>query len=112
MHIIQISKSNDENDYVIADLDDPFAVLFDNIVLMADSDGDPICGPFLTLPSKKEYPDYYEDIEKPIALDKIRNKVTKCECFFGVFRWIKANIKIFSKISVFIANGRRYYFNV
>ena len=45
---------------------------------MADTDGDPICGPFLTLPSKKEYPDYYEDIEKPIALDKIRNKVTKC----------------------------------
>ena len=25
-------KTTDENDYVIADLDDPFSVLFDNIV--------------------------------------------------------------------------------
>ena len=62
---------------MIADLDDPFAVLFDNIVLMSDADGDPICGPFLTLPSKRDYPDYYDDIEKPIALDKIRSKVIK-----------------------------------
>ena len=74
-------KSNNEDDYVIADLDDPFAVLFDNIVLMADGDGDPICGPFLTLPSKKDYPDYYDDIQQPIALDKIRTKVIKCKFF-------------------------------
>ena len=44
---------------------------------MTDDDGDPVCGPFLTLPSKKDYPDYYEDIDKPIALDMIRAKVVK-----------------------------------
>ena len=75
--VMDIKGSTNEDDYVIADLDDPFAVLFDNIVLMSDADGDPICGPFLTLPSKRDYPDYYDDIEKPIALDKIRSKVIK-----------------------------------
>ena len=67
-------QSNDENDFVIGDLDDPFAMFFDNIVLLTDNDSDPICGPFLSLPSKKLYPDYYEDIEHPIALEQIRNK--------------------------------------
>lgn len=67
----------DENDYVIGDLDDPFAMFFDNIILLTDKDADPICGPFLSLPSRKDYPDYFEDIEKPIALDKIRQKVVK-----------------------------------
>ena len=62
-----IKGSTDENDYVIADLDDPFSVLFDQIVLMVDADGDPICGPFLTLPSKRDYADYYDEIEKPIG---------------------------------------------
>jgi len=52
-------------------------MFFDNIMLLTDKDNDPICGPFLSLPNKKDYPDYFEDIEKPIALDKIRQKVTK-----------------------------------
>ena len=70
-------KPGDENDYVVGDLDDPFAMFFDNIILLTDKDSDPICGPFLSLPSRKDYPDYFEDIEKPIALDKIRQKVVK-----------------------------------
>ena len=52
-------------------------MFFDNIVLLTDNDSDPICGPFLSLPSKKLYPDYYEDIEHPIALEQIRQKVIK-----------------------------------
>ena len=71
------AESTDENDFVIGDLDDPFAMFFDNIVLLTDNDSDPICGPFLSLPSKKLYPDYYEDIEHPIALEQIRQKVIK-----------------------------------
>lgn len=67
----------DENDLVIGDNDDPFSMFFDNIVLLTDSDGDPISGPFLQLPSKKMYPDYFDDIKQPIALDKIRQKVMK-----------------------------------
>ena len=88
-------KSNNEDDYVIADLDDPFAVLFDNIVLMADGDGDPICGPFLTLPSKKDYPDYYDDIQQPIALDKIRTKVIKCK-FLNLLNSVRVFVSRFS----------------
>jgi protein polybromo-1 len=57
-------------------------MLYDNIILLTDGDMDPICGPFLTLPTRKEYPDYYEDIEKPIALDKIRVKVIYSQKYF------------------------------
>ena len=71
-----------------------------NIVLMTDSDGDPICGPFLTLPSKKEYPDYYDDIEKPIALDKIRTKVIK-----GKYR----NLHQMEEDIVLMCNNAREY---
>ena len=72
---VKPERPDDENDYVIGDNDDPYSLFFDNIVLLTDSDGDPISGPFLQLPSKKQYPDYYEDIAQPIALDKIRQKV-------------------------------------
>ncbi|CAG5104918.1 Oidioi.mRNA.OKI2018_I69.chr1.g1670.t1.cds [Oikopleura dioica] len=74
---VKPERPDDENDYVIGDNDDPYSLFFDNIVLLTDSDGDPISGPFLQLPSKKQYPDYYEDITQPIALDKIRQKVIK-----------------------------------
>ena len=66
-----------ENDMLIGDFDDPFALFFDNIISIVDNDGDPIAGPFLYLPSKKEYPDYFQDIENPIALNLIRAKVLK-----------------------------------
>ena len=59
---VKPERPDDENDYVIGDNDDPYSLFYDNIVLLTDSDGDPISGPFLQLPSKKQYPDYYEDI--------------------------------------------------
>jgi protein polybromo-1 len=36
-----------------------------------------IIEPFLKLPSKRVYPDYYQDIKKPIALTTIKLKLTK-----------------------------------
>jgi len=65
---VKPERPDDENDYVIGDNDDPYSLFYDNIVLLTDSDGDPISGPFLQLPSKKQYPDYYEDITQVIII--------------------------------------------
>ncbi|PIA17022.1 Bromodomain-containing protein, partial [Coemansia reversa NRRL 1564] len=36
-----------------------------------------MCTAFNKLPPKKEYPDYYVEIQKPIALDIIKGKITR-----------------------------------
>ncbi|KAH9873789.1 hypothetical protein IAQ61_004416 [Plenodomus lingam] len=42
-----------------------------------DKTGRPIATHFLTLPSKTEVPDYYEQVKLPIAIDTIENKLHK-----------------------------------
>jgi hypothetical protein len=34
-----------------------------------------LSGPFIQLPSRREYPDYYEQIERPMDLNRIRRKI-------------------------------------
>ena len=41
--------------------------------LKDESTGEVISGPFLKLPPKKLYPDYYELIEKPVSINEIRS---------------------------------------
>ncbi|PWN54199.1 Bromodomain-containing protein [Violaceomyces palustris] len=38
-------------------------------------DGDLLCSPFLRLPNKRQYPDYYEIIKRPLTLEDIRTKL-------------------------------------
>ncbi|XP_072385053.1 ATP-dependent helicase brm-like isoform X2 [Diabrotica undecimpunctata] len=40
-----------------------------------DSDGRLLSEPFIRLPPKKDYPDYYEIIKKPIDMNKILNRI-------------------------------------
>lgn len=40
-----------------------------------DSDGRLLSEPFMKLPAKKDYPDYYEIIKKPIDINKILNRI-------------------------------------
>ncbi|KAJ1730569.1 hypothetical protein LPJ61_002940 [Coemansia biformis] len=42
-----------------------------------EKSGEPVCIAFNKLPPKKEYPDYYLEIKKPIALDIIKGKITR-----------------------------------
>lgn len=37
--------------------------------------GKKLAGPFIQLPSRREYPDYYEQIERPMDLNRIRKKI-------------------------------------
>lgn len=38
-----------------------------------------MCEPFLKLPSRRRYPDYYREIKNPISLSRIRTKVVREE---------------------------------
>merc|ERR1719499_2826414 len=49
--------------------------LLEVVMQYEDSDGRILSEPFYKLPSKKELPDYYEVIRKPIDIAKIQQKV-------------------------------------
>ncbi|KAF9979523.1 hypothetical protein BGZ65_006438 [Modicella reniformis] len=62
------------------DEQEQFSIDFCNRVLKAiknhrDESGRLVSELFLELPSHEEYPDYYEEIERPIALDGIKKKI-------------------------------------
>ncbi|XP_073979169.1 ATP-dependent helicase brm-like isoform X2 [Rhodnius prolixus] len=49
------------------------------VVKYTDSDSRVLSEPFMKLPSKHKYPDYYELIKKPIDIKKILAKVEECK---------------------------------
>ncbi|XP_059161313.1 protein polybromo-1-like isoform X4 [Physella acuta] len=55
--------------------DDPQWILYNHIKSYTDSNGETLSDPFIKLPSKKFYPDYYKEIKKPMSLQKIRYKI-------------------------------------
>jgi len=58
-----------------AQAEDPLWALFSFIRYFKTNKGDPLAEPFLTLPSKRELPDYYESIKNPISLNIIRKNL-------------------------------------
>lgn len=49
--------------------------ILDKVMHAKDQDGDLLATPFLRLPSRKQYPEYYAVIKKPITLTEIRTKL-------------------------------------
>ena len=45
------------------------------VIDYTDADGRVLSDPFFKLPSRKELPDYYEVIRKPVDIDKIRSRI-------------------------------------
>ena len=53
--------------------------MFGAIRYFKTTGGSPIAEPFLTLPSKRELPDYYKTIDNPISLNIVRKKLKNNE---------------------------------
>ncbi|CAB0003666.1 unnamed protein product [Nesidiocoris tenuis] len=53
--------------------------LMNVVVKYTDSDSRVLSEPFMKLPSRHKYPDYYELIKKPIDIKKIQAKVDECK---------------------------------
>lgn len=47
------------------------------VIQYKDKDERVLSEPFLKLPSKKELPDYYEVIKRPVDIAKIMNKINE-----------------------------------
>ncbi|KAJ2776018.1 hypothetical protein GGI18_004434, partial [Coemansia linderi] len=63
-------------------------------------DGEPLCLAFNKLPSKKEYPDYYVEIKRPIALDIMKSKITR-----GVYKTVSEFV---ADIDLMCSNAQTY----
>lgn len=53
------------------DVSNPFYQLYDTVRSCRNNQGQLIAEPFFHLPSKKKYPDYYQQIKMPISLQQI-----------------------------------------
>lgn len=62
-------ESSEEEDEM--ETDDPMWVLFNAVRYYKSASGNELAEPFLTLPSKRELPDYYITIPEPISLNMV-----------------------------------------
>ncbi|XP_076003333.1 LOW QUALITY PROTEIN: protein polybromo-1-like [Genypterus blacodes] len=61
------------------DMSNPIFQLYEAVRGGRNSQGQLISEPFLQLPSRKDYPDYYHQISQPICLHHIKNKMKNSE---------------------------------
>ncbi|XP_050835358.1 protein polybromo-1 isoform X12 [Serinus canaria] len=61
------------------DTSNPLYQLYDTVRSCRNNQGQLISEPFFHLPSKKKYPDYYQQIKTPISLQQIRTKLKNHE---------------------------------
>ncbi|KAK6728994.1 hypothetical protein RB195_006197 [Necator americanus] len=66
----------------------------------ADTDGRKLAGAFIKLPTKEEYPDYYEVIKKPMDLQRIHQRLQA----HGYARWVD----IIADMSLMLENACKY----
>ena len=85
------------------DKDDPLWALFSFIRYYKTNSGNSLAEPFLSLPSKRELPDYYVTIPNPISLNVIRKKLkaseygTDIEKLYEDFTTMFANCKTYNR---------------
>ncbi|EPB66290.1 Bromodomain protein, partial [Ancylostoma ceylanicum] len=65
-----------------------------------DTDGRKLAGAFIKLPTKEEYPDYYEVIKKPMDLQRIQQRLQAR----GYARWVD----IIADMSLMLENACKY----
>ncbi|XP_072438171.1 protein polybromo-1 isoform X4 [Chiloscyllium punctatum] len=61
------------------DVTSPLYQLYEVVRSYRNSQGQLLAEPFLRLPSKKDYPDYYQQIKNPMSLQQIRQKLKNNE---------------------------------
>ncbi|XP_046730498.1 protein polybromo-1 isoform X3 [Silurus meridionalis] len=72
-------ESEAESIHSNMDMTNPIFQMFEAIRGGRNSQGQLIAEPFLQLPSRKDYPDYYQQINQPISLQQIREKMKNNE---------------------------------
>ncbi|KAG8556775.1 hypothetical protein GDO81_018204 [Engystomops pustulosus] len=68
-------ESEGESITSFMDISSPLYQLYETVRSCRNNQGQLIAEPFFHLPSKKKYPDYYQQIKNPISLQQIRTKL-------------------------------------
>ncbi|XP_058229016.1 protein polybromo-1 isoform X3 [Hemibagrus wyckioides] len=72
-------ESEAESIHSNMDMSNPIFQMYEAIRGGRNSQGQLIAEPFLQLPSRKDYPDYFQQISQPISLQQIRDKMKNNE---------------------------------
>ena len=77
MHVCQLEADEaSETEGSLADeLDSPLWALYTFVAHYKNAAGQLMSEPFNRMPNRKFYPDYYDEIETPISLLKIKTKI-------------------------------------
>ncbi|XP_075177852.1 LOW QUALITY PROTEIN: protein polybromo-1 [Anomaloglossus baeobatrachus] len=68
-------ESEGESITSFMDISSPLYQLYETVRSCRNNQGQLIAEPFFHLPSKKKYPDYYQQIKSPVSLQQIRTKL-------------------------------------
>ncbi|XP_069823223.1 protein polybromo-1 isoform X3 [Dendropsophus ebraccatus] len=68
-------ESEGESITSFMDISSPLYQLYETVRSCRNNQGQLIAEPFFHLPSKKKYPDYYQQIKNPVSLQQIRTKL-------------------------------------
>ncbi|MED6262132.1 Protein polybromo-1 [Ataeniobius toweri] len=82
------------------DMSNPIFQLYEVVRGARNSQGQLISEPFLQLPSRKDYPDYYQQISQPVCLHQIKNKMKNIE--------YESVEHIDSDLTLMFENAKRY----
>ncbi|XP_008408057.1 protein polybromo-1 isoform X3 [Poecilia reticulata] len=82
------------------DMSNPIFQLYEAVRGARNSQGQLISEPFLQLPSRKDYPDYYQQISQPVCLHQIKSKMKNNE--------YESVEHIDSDLTLMFENAKRY----
>ncbi|XP_071136797.1 protein polybromo-1-like isoform X10 [Mytilus edulis] len=82
------------------DNESPFWTIFNAVKAFRDANGQTIYEPFVKLPSRRFYPDYYDEIDRPMSLANIRKKIK-----YKQYRTIE---KIATDLNLVFENAKQY----
>ncbi|KAJ7316747.1 hypothetical protein JRQ81_002909 [Phrynocephalus forsythii] len=99
-HRYEEGESESESITSFMDTSNPLYQLYDTVRNCRNNQGQLIAEPFFHLPSKKKYPDYYQQIKTPISLQQIRTKLKNHE--------YETLDHLESDLNVMFENAKRY----
>ncbi|XP_046881152.1 polybromo 1, like isoform X1 [Hypomesus transpacificus] len=82
------------------DMSNPIFLLYEAVRGGRNSQGQLLSEPFLQLPSRREYPDYYQQTKQPISLQQIREKMKN-----GEYDSVE---QMETDLSMMLENAKRY----
>lgn len=101
----RMMKMNDEgDDSEVEDVEanplDPQWQLYEAVKSYTSIAGEVLSDPFMRLPSRRFYPDYYQEIKQPMSLRKIKSKIEN--------RFYRTTVEVVDDMNIMFENAKKY----